>query len=65
MLFRSALNRKGLEEALEREISTFRRKETPLSVALLDIDNFKALINYYIFSFGYKLRSFRSCKFFY
>lgn len=38
-----ALNRKGLEEALEREISTFKRKETPLSVALLDIDNFKAL----------------------
>lgn len=38
-----ALNRKGLEEALERELSTFRRKETPLSVALLDIDNFKAL----------------------
>ncbi len=38
-----ALNRKGLEEALEREISTVRRKETPLSVALLDIDNFKAL----------------------
>ena len=38
-----ALNRKGLEEALEREISTFRRKETPLSVSLLDIDNFKAL----------------------
>ena len=38
-----ALNRKGLEEALEREISTVRRKETPLSVALLDIDNFKRL----------------------
>lgn len=38
-----ALNRKGLEEALEREISTVRRKETPLSVALLDIDNFKTL----------------------
>ncbi|NVO07362.1 MAG: GGDEF domain-containing protein [Rhodoferax sp.] len=38
-----ALNRRGLEEALEKEISTFRRKETPLSVALLDIDNFKAL----------------------
>ena len=35
--------RRGLEEALEKEISTFRRKETPLSVALLDIDNFKAL----------------------
>lgn len=38
-----ALNRKGLEEALEREISTVRRKDTPLSVALLDIDNFKQL----------------------
>jgi diguanylate cyclase len=38
-----ALNRRGLEEALEKEISTVRRKETPLSVALLDIDNFKAL----------------------
>jgi diguanylate cyclase len=38
-----ALNRKGLEEALEREISTVRRKETPLSAALLDIDNFKKL----------------------
>jgi diguanylate cyclase len=38
-----ALNRKGLEEALEREISTVRRKETPLCVALLDIDNFKKL----------------------
>jgi diguanylate cyclase len=38
-----ALNRRGLEEALEREISTVRRKETILSVGLLDIDNFKAL----------------------
>ena len=38
-----ALNRRGLEEALEREISTVRRKETPLSVGLLDIDNFKVL----------------------
>lgn len=38
-----ALNRKGLEEALEREISSMRRKETPLSVSLLDIDNFKKL----------------------
>jgi diguanylate cyclase len=38
-----ALNRRGLEEALEKEISTVRRKETPLSVGLLDIDNFKAL----------------------
>jgi diguanylate cyclase len=38
-----ALNRKGLEEAMEREISGMRRKETLLSVCLLDIDNFKRL----------------------
>ena len=38
-----ALNRKGLEEAMEREISSMRRKETTLSVSLLDIDNFKKL----------------------
>ena len=38
-----ALNRKGLEEAVEREISSVRRKETPLCMALLDIDNFKKL----------------------
>jgi diguanylate cyclase len=38
-----ALNRQGLDEALTRELSTVRRKETPLSIALLDIDNFKKL----------------------
>jgi diguanylate cyclase len=38
-----ALNRKGLDEALERELSNVRRKETPLCLALLDIDNFKKL----------------------
>lgn len=38
-----ALNRKGLDEALVREIATMRRKETPLSLSLLDIDNFKKL----------------------
>ncbi|MBP8134960.1 MAG: GGDEF domain-containing protein, partial [Rhodoferax sp.] len=38
-----ALNRKGLDEAVKREVSSFRRKETPLSVGLLDIDNFKQL----------------------
>ena len=38
-----ALNRKGLDEAVEREVKNFRRKETPLCVALLDIDNFKQL----------------------
>jgi diguanylate cyclase len=38
-----ALNRKGLDEALLRELSSMRRKETSLSVSLLDIDNFKKL----------------------
>lgn len=38
-----ALNRKGMDEAMERELSNVRRKETPLSVSLLDIDNFKKL----------------------
>ena len=38
-----ALNRKGLEEAVQREISSVRRKDTPLCMALLDIDNFKKL----------------------
>jgi diguanylate cyclase len=38
-----ALNRQGLDEAFNREISGLRRKETPLSVSLLDIDNFKVL----------------------
>ncbi len=38
-----ALNRKGLDEALAREIASMRRKDAPLSVSLLDLDNFKAL----------------------
>lgn len=38
-----ALNRQGLDEAFVRELSTVRRKDAPLSVALLDIDNFKRL----------------------
>jgi diguanylate cyclase len=37
------LNRKGLDEALTREIASMLRKETPLSMCLLDIDNFKKL----------------------
>lgn len=37
------LNRKGLDEAMERELSSVRRKETPLCMSLLDIDNFKKL----------------------
>ena len=38
-----ALNRKGLDEALNREVSNVRRKGTPLCMALLDIDNFKRI----------------------
>ena len=38
-----ALNRKGLDEALSREVSNVRRKDAPLCMALLDIDNFKKL----------------------
>ena len=37
------LNRKGLDEALNREVANVRRKDTPLCVAMLDIDNFKKL----------------------
>ncbi len=38
-----ALNRRGLDEAFEREATRADRSQTPLCVALLDIDNFKRL----------------------
>ena len=38
-----ALNRRGLDEAFEREATRADRNESPLCVALLDIDNFKRL----------------------
>ena len=38
-----SLNRKGLDEAVEREIARSRRLGSPLCLALLDLDNFKAL----------------------
>jgi diguanylate cyclase len=38
-----ALNRQGLDEAVNREVSKVKRTETPLCMALLDIDNFKKL----------------------
>ena len=38
-----ALNRKGLDDALAREIASVRRRNAPLSICLLDIDNFKKL----------------------
>ncbi len=38
-----ALNRRGMEEAFERELSRAARLSAPLAVALLDIDHFKRL----------------------
>lgn len=38
-----ALNRQGLDEAINREVSKVRRQDTPLCMAMLDIDNFKKL----------------------
>jgi diguanylate cyclase len=38
-----ALNRRGLDEAFERESTRVDRNHTPLCVALLDIDDFKRL----------------------
>ncbi|RFC32218.1 MAG: diguanylate cyclase [Candidatus Nitrotoga sp. SPKER] len=38
-----ALNRRGLDEVLDREIKRADRQQTPISLALLDIDNFKQL----------------------
>ncbi len=38
-----SLNRKGLDEALEREVARALRNDAPLCVALLDVDNFKAI----------------------
>lgn len=38
-----ALNRRGLDETVDREIKRAERSKTALSVAMLDIDNFKHL----------------------
>jgi diguanylate cyclase len=38
-----ALNRKGMNEAVEREVARAKRQGGPLSMAMLDIDNFKLL----------------------
>ncbi len=42
-----ALNRRGLEEAMEREIARATRHNAPLCVAVLDLDNFKRLNDTY------------------
>jgi len=41
------LNRRGLDDAMQREISRAQRKRTPLCVAILDLDNFKKLNDTY------------------
>ena len=38
-----ALNRRGLDEAFEREATRADRSQTPLCIALIDIDDFKRL----------------------
>jgi diguanylate cyclase len=42
-----ALNRKGMDETLDRELARARRRKSNLSIALLDIDNFKVLNDKY------------------
>ncbi len=42
-----ALNRRGMAEAFEREMSRAQRLEAPLCVALLDVDHFKKLNDAY------------------
>ena len=39
----NTLNRKGLDEVMVREMAAMQRKGTPLSLSLLDVDNFKKL----------------------
>jgi diguanylate cyclase len=38
-----SLNRRGLDDVLERELSRSERRSTPLCIALLDLDDFKRL----------------------
>jgi len=41
------LNRRGLEEAMQREMARAERNQKPLSVAILDLDNFKQINDTY------------------
>ncbi len=42
-----ALNRRGLDDALAREAARAERNRTPFCIALIDIDNFKAINDSY------------------
>lgn len=42
-----ALNRRGLDDAMERELARAERKKSPMCVAILDLDNFKKLNDTY------------------
>ena len=41
------LNRRGLDDAMQRELARAERRKTPLCVAVLDLDNFKKLNDTY------------------
>jgi diguanylate cyclase len=42
-----ALNRKGMDEAIEREVARAKRRNAPMCIAMLDIDNFKRINDTY------------------
>jgi diguanylate cyclase len=41
------LNRKGMDEAIEREVARAKRRDAPMCIAMLDIDNFKRINDTY------------------
>ena len=41
------LNRRGLDDAMQREVARAERRKSPLCVAVLDLDNFKKLNDTY------------------
>jgi diguanylate cyclase len=43
----STLNRRGLDDAMQREVARAQRKRAPLCIAILDLDNFKKLNDTY------------------
>ncbi|MEQ1936369.1 MAG: GGDEF domain-containing protein, partial [Fimbriimonadaceae bacterium] len=47
-----SVNRRGMEEIVDREISRARRTKAPLSLAILDIDHFKAVNDEYGHAIG-------------